>query len=103
VALFNYQAQCGALPTEEAGFKVLFANPGVPGWGGPYLEPGFPLVDQWGTRYRYKRITEQAGTVGSAGPDRKFGTGDDILYGVGVDGPVHQMQIPKEWKGSAAE
>ncbi len=36
------------------------------------------LVDPWGTRLRLERSEQQNVSLVSAGPDRAFGTGDDI-------------------------
>lgn len=43
------------------------------------LNAGGELVDPWGTAYRFTFLPENTIAVLSAGSDRKFGTGDDIL------------------------
>lgn len=51
------------------------------GWAGPYLPelaaPRAPLVDPWNRSYRYRSSRAQ---VTSAGPDRRFGTADDLTF-----------------------
>jgi hypothetical protein len=44
---------------------------------GGYVAPRF-LVDYWGTRIAFS-CSEDEILVTSAGPDRRFGTGDDII------------------------
>ncbi|MEM8955928.1 MAG: hypothetical protein AAGD22_17360 [Verrucomicrobiota bacterium] len=52
------------------------------------IEPGHPaingmgeLTDRWGTPYRFHGISSQRMEFLSAGPDRKFGTADDLNLG----------------------
>lgn len=37
------------------------------------------LCDRWGTPYRFHQLSGTKMEIRSAGPDKKFGTGDDIL------------------------
>ena len=54
------------------------------GWYGPYVNAGFDpagyLSDAWGTAYRYGVAPDGAGQIRSAGPDRAFGSADDLVY-----------------------
>ncbi|HDT13394.1 MAG TPA: hypothetical protein ENO03_03455 [Candidatus Aminicenantes bacterium] len=36
-------------------------------------------VDAWGGKIRYEKLSDDAFRLSSAGPDRAFGTGDDIV------------------------
>jgi type II secretion system (T2SS) protein G len=72
-ALEKYQAQTKALPAVE----------GI----GPLVDLLFPAylaeavrVDPWSTEYNYHLSTPTSYNLISAGPDRKFGTGDDIRF-----------------------
>ena len=51
---------------------------------GPKEETGYlkeiPLRDKWGCLYEYTRLDEHKFTIASSGPDRRFGTRDDIIY-----------------------
>ena len=75
VALKAYQFETGSYPTPSHGLAALEMNPGVPGWSGPYLRR--PPIDPWGTPYVYSTMVTNVDIV-SAGPDRTFGTADDI-------------------------
>lgn len=57
---------------------ALYRNPGWPGWKGPYLEGVNISHDAWGTPYKFERSGLTIRIV-SGGPDRKMGTGDDIV------------------------
>ncbi|MEM7145263.1 MAG: hypothetical protein AAF591_09005 [Verrucomicrobiota bacterium] len=53
------------------------------------IEPGHPainglgeLTDRWGTPFRFHGVSSQHMEFLSAGPDRKFGTSDDLDLGV---------------------
>ena len=54
------------------------------GWYGPYVNAGFDpqgyTSDAWGTAYRYGVAPDLAGQIRSAGPDRVFGSADDLVY-----------------------
>ena len=39
------------------------------------------LCDRWGTPFRFHQISGRQMEIRSAGPDRKFGTGDDVALG----------------------
>ena len=55
VALDYYRSDVGAFPKEEQGLAALRVNPGVKGWGGPYLLSDVP-DDPWGKPYRYRIV-----------------------------------------------
>lgn len=81
-ALSSFQVDCGRFPTDAEGLRALLQNPGVVGWRGPYLEtntssPASLFTDEWGTPLHY--VAENGSVrVLSAGPDRVFGTADDL-------------------------
>ena len=82
-ALQAFEVDCGRYPTSVEGLPSLAASPGLPGWRGPYLNIGTNSVakglsDQWGTPLRYVAEGGQVAVV-SAGPDRAFGTTDDLI------------------------
>jgi general secretion pathway protein G len=81
-ALDVFELDCGRYPTAVEGLASLITNPGLPGWRGPYLNTGTnsvaaALTDQWGTPLRYIAEGVRVAVV-SAGPDRIFGTADDL-------------------------
>lgn len=43
------------------------------------------LCDRWGTPFRFHQISGDRMEIRSAGPDRKFGTGDDTVWSPGGD------------------
>ena len=77
VALEAYVADCWQPPTKAQGLKALLADPGVPGWKGPYLDALAP--DPWGTPFHYDTDAGGNPIVTSAGPDLEFGTPDDLM------------------------
>lgn len=52
-ALDAFKLDVGRYPTEDEGLKVLWENPGIKGWDGPYL-PKPVKSDPWGHPYIYK-------------------------------------------------
>jgi type II secretory pathway pseudopilin PulG len=78
-AMSNFQADCGELPVDSQGLNALLADPGFKGWNGPYAEASL-LVDPWKMAYRYQ-LTKGSYEIRSAGPDKKFNTGDDVVPG----------------------
>jgi general secretion pathway protein G len=78
VALKLYRLHCGTYPTTKLGLAALRGNPGSTNWQEPYLERA--AMDPWGGSYRYTHpSTNRIGfDLRSAGPDKKFGTRDDI-------------------------
>ncbi len=72
-ALQAYATHVGELPDS---LQALRERPeGAKQWAGPYFSQD--LEDVWGAPYRYQRDGDRY-TLTSAGPDGKFGTGDDI-------------------------
>jgi hypothetical protein len=77
IAVEAFKADCGAPPTQAQGFNAFIMNPGVAKWRGPYVCPPPFLRDPWGTEYRYT-VTTNGFELRSAGPDKAFGTADDL-------------------------
>jgi general secretion pathway protein G len=73
VALDMYEVDNGKYP---AALQGLLTASGEPNWNGPYLKGSLP-ADAWGTALQYN-LKEDSYVVTSAGPDRNFGTEDDI-------------------------
>ncbi len=71
-----FAKECGRVPTEKEGLIVLLSNPGIKGWAGPYITLIKP--DPWNQPYHYA-VTNGTAIITSCGPDRKPGTGDDIV------------------------
>lgn len=71
-ALEQFRLDTGRYPSEEEGIaSLLKSGPGSV----PYVT-SLPS-DPWGNPFRY-RLLESGPVIESAGPDGKFGTGDDI-------------------------
>jgi hypothetical protein len=60
-----------------ASLKDLLENQADPAWRGPYISDAAMLTDAWGTPFRYE-IVGGIPEITSAGPDRTFGTPDDL-------------------------
>src|SRR5258708_16411387 len=80
-----FEVDCGRYPTASEGLPALINNPGVPGWTGPYILIGTNTIaevlsDEWGTPFRYV-LSEGKAIATSAGSDRTFDTGDDLMTG----------------------
>ena len=83
--LTRYHLDQGSFPEEQPdALKVLFADPGLSGWKGPYIEDHtYPLKDPWGNDFIYRVFTEDGDTVAAIyaiGENGKFeeGEGDDL-------------------------
>jgi len=94
----GFVADVGRLPANIAELNTRTAGPSPPpqgaagggllgvkvGWYGPYVNAGFDpagyLGDAWGTAYRYGVAPDGAGQIRSPGPDRAFGSADDLVY-----------------------
>lgn len=74
-AIELYRADCGSPPSEANGLQALLSHTDASGWMGPYLTELVP--DPWNTPFRYELTNGQV-IVTSAGPDKIFGTKDDI-------------------------
>lgn len=59
--------------------SMLFTDPGLPGWRGPYLSTSdrAPELDPWGSPLRITGSGDRI-KVQSAGPDRVWETADDV-------------------------
>ncbi len=57
--------------------RAFLHNPGWNGWNGPYLED-VSSTDSWETPVKFALFGRKL-SIMSAGPDRKFGTSDDII------------------------
>src|ERR1017187_10569613 len=75
-ALDCFEVDCGRFPTKAEGLGSLVKDPGVPGWKGPYWEGSF--CDRWGTPWQYQGAAARSLSILSAGPDKVFGTSDDL-------------------------
>lgn len=82
LALDLYQQDVGTYPSTEQGLAALLSAPaGQTLWRGPYLKAVEIPVDPWGTPYRYQypgSASPSLYDLASAGPDKQFGTADDI-------------------------
>jgi general secretion pathway protein G len=79
VALDLFEQDVGRYPTMEEGIQALVADPGIPGWKGPYLK-GDLRPDPWNHPYVYASDPDNPKQykLSSAGPDGNSGTEDDI-------------------------
>ncbi len=75
-ALARFHTDTGRYPTTAEGLSALVRNPGIPGWGGHYVNVIKP--DPWHTPYRYA-LTPEGPDLRSAGPDRQLFTSEDLL------------------------
>jgi hypothetical protein len=74
--------------------------PTDPKWQGTrgYVKTANSFVDGWGTKYQYHVVTNQY-ELRSAGPDRTYGTGDDIVIGKGTPNQPSQPIAGKPGSG----
>jgi general secretion pathway protein G len=78
-ALQLYRVHNAGYPSTSQGIDALLANPGnARSWRGPYIERN-KTIDPWGTQFGYESDGRDF-TIISAGPDRQFGTADDIFH-----------------------
>lgn len=77
IAVDMYTKDCAVVPTDSQGIQALLVNPGVAGWRGPYWKQKPMPIDPWGVPYRYNTSTNGF-DIRSAGPDKTFGTADDL-------------------------
>ena len=77
-ALEHYKLDVGNYPTanKDGGLRALVEDPGEPDWAGPYA----PIIrrDWWKRGYFYD-CTNGVPVLMSSGPDKLFGTSDDLL------------------------
>jgi len=107
----GFVGDVGRLPAGIAELNTRTAGPSPPpqglpgggflgvkvGWYGPYVNAGFDpagyLSDAWGTAYRYGVAPDGAGQIRSAGPDRAFGSADDLVYPPGAVVPTGKLLV----------
>ena len=76
-ALAHFKADTGRYPRyNEGGLLALVSNPGVTDWCGPYVNTVH--VDGWRRPFFYDQ-TNDVPILVSAGPDREYGTTDDLV------------------------
>ena len=78
LALDMFEIDTGRFPSSEEGMGALRADPGAPGWKGPYLKKD--PKDPWGKSYLYKSPGTHNSDYDlySAGPNGIEGDEDDI-------------------------
>lgn len=54
ISLDEFRRNTGRYPTTEEGLNVLFDNPGIKGWSGPYLKKRTILKDPWRVAFYYR-------------------------------------------------
>ncbi len=74
------EVDIGRYPTEQEGLAILIRNPGIAEWRGPYVKGEGLFVDSWGSSLTYLSGPGESYRIVSAGPDKKFGTSDDIMF-----------------------
>ncbi len=79
-ALEWYRKQMGLYPTTEQGLHCLNNFIRNKHAGGPICGLDDVPTDQWGTPFRYCLLATGP-HVDSAGPDKRFNTGDDVFLG----------------------
>ena len=87
-ALELFRHDCGRYPTTGETLRVLVEGYGVSGWRGPYI---YNLTrDPWRASFRYVCPSGEV-SLSSSGPDRVFGTPDDIPAPPAETGLVAQL------------
>ncbi|MEM6407165.1 MAG: type II secretion system major pseudopilin GspG [Pseudomonadota bacterium] len=76
-AIDIYQIDTGRLPTEDTGLTALVANPGTPGWNGPYLRDGELPVDAWGGAFIYRFDGDQVRVISLGADGQPGGNGQN--------------------------
>ncbi len=69
-----YEIDTGQFPSS---LQSLIQSDGSPNWQGPYIQGGIP-TDPWGMDIQYVAIGDTSFKLTSAGPDRQYGSADDI-------------------------
>ena len=78
----NMALDCGEDVIVEKVLPFAFShNPGWLGWRGPYTDGEAYSKDCWGMPYKFQRIGPKLRAI-SAGPDRKYGSDDDLIVEV---------------------
>jgi general secretion pathway protein G len=70
-----YETDNGNLPDS---LNALITKGSEQNWNGPYIRDGKVPVDPWGSTYQYTKKDNNY-EIRSAGPDKSFGTTDDVL------------------------
>ena len=73
-AIDLYEMDNGRFPDS---LQNLVSKGSEPNWSGPYLKKAEQLNDPWGTQFQYTK-SGNSYTIVSAGPDKAFGTADDV-------------------------
>lgn len=77
-ALENFRSDVGAYPKPRVGLKALLEKPmELQTWKGPYLKQ-LKDKDLWGNPVKYG-LEGESYVLRSAGPDKVFGSKDDLL------------------------
>jgi hypothetical protein len=105
VAVTNYAQRTGKMPETLA---EAFSEPLIEEGGKTvriHLREGQPFRDLWGTEIRYGRGEGGAFEVRSAGPDRTFGTPDDLAEAGRSDDDLAALRREMEdrWRRAGAE
>ncbi|HBA84824.1 MAG TPA: type II secretion system protein GspG [Verrucomicrobia bacterium] len=74
VSVDLYETDNGNLPDS---LNALVTKGAEPNWNGPYLKDAKVPNDPWGTAFQYTK-KDNAYEIRSAGPDKSFGTDDDV-------------------------
>ena len=74
VGIDLYETDNGQLPES---LNNLITKGSENNWNGPYMRDGKVPMDPWGTAYQYNK-KENSYEIRSAGPDKSFGTTDDV-------------------------
>jgi len=73
-AIDMYEVDNGKFPDS---LQNLVTKGSEPNWSGPYIKKAESLNDPWGTQFQYTK-SGNTYTLTSAGPDKAFGTADDV-------------------------
>lgn len=93
MALEHYRADVGYYPAySDGGLLALISDPGESDWLGPYIN--VIQNDGWRRPYFYDR-TNGVPVLYSAGPDRRYGTADD-LYATPENFVCHPEFVPSD-------
>ncbi|MEM7472988.1 MAG: type II secretion system major pseudopilin GspG [Pseudomonadota bacterium] len=76
-AIDIYQIDTGRLPTEDAGLAALVADPGTPGWNGPYLRDGELPLDAWGGTFIYRFDSDRVRVISLGADGQPGGSGQN--------------------------
>lgn len=105
-ALGQFEVNVGRFPTTAEGLKALVECPPTApakSWQDPYMET-IPR-DAWGTEFRYVFPSTRPGLdfeLTSAGPDRRFGTRDDLANYPIDFGPMPPLSEWEKYPGAVA-